>query len=505
MGCATSKHVQVNEESTQSVEREILAWFADMCRAHVRRGEALDDPVVLAWENVRMLRCCAASFEPLPPPVTCRALLTHLVRRDPNDGYATTVLAGFAIGQGKSVPVAGQLVESKDAYTMVLGRDAYYRPALYGLSVVLTRGEVVTLPNGEELDSRQLLHRRLEAQPQRGASYRDLAVTMFDNESVRLNDGRLMTKTQLLLEAARLQPDCGLNYCFLALELKPDDSVKLPNGRLMTRRQLLLHALRWKKDTPMSMWYLVQEMSPAEIVLLPCGQRATREQLCHNVIEFAPQTPWGYEMLAMIAHPAATIRLADGRLMTRDDLWNQALTLSLFPARILAHLGEILAPGETVRLGERVLTRRDLLVDAISLAPFTGRFYRMLADGLGKDESVDLGKGRVMSKQELYDESQHLDRIQRARPPIFDGFHRVKVKPLRNPVFRGRAYHPHAHSGPSTSVLRFPLDDLTIRDTDVNSDCDECLFCVAVSNHGRSSSRQYATGAICRCGNSRRV
>jgi hypothetical protein len=42
----------------------------------------------------------------------------------------------------------------------------------------------------------------------------------------------------------------------------------------------------------------------------------------------------------------------------------------------------------------------------------------MLADGLDEDESVDLGPGRVMSKQELYDESQRLDRIQRARAPF---------------------------------------------------------------------------------------
>jgi hypothetical protein len=422
MGCALAKHVEVNEESTQSVEREILACFADLCRAHMRRGGALDDPLLMAWESVRMLRCCAAPFEPLPPTVTCRALLMHLVRRDPDDVYATTLLAGFAIGEGKSVPVAGQLVESKDAYIMVLGRDAYYRPALYGLSVVLTRGEVATLPNGEELDTRQLLHRVLEARPQWGASYRDLAIAMFHNEGVRLNDGRLMTKTQLLLEAVRLQPNCGLNYCFLAVELKPDGSMKLPNGRLMTRRQLLLHALRWQDefDTPVCMWYLAQDMTSTEIELLPFGQRATREQLCHNAIEFAPQSPAGYDMLAMIAYPAATIRLADGRLMTRDELWNQALTLSFRPVEILAHLAKSLAPRETVRLsGDRVRTRQDLLVNAISLAPFTERFYSMLADGLDKDESVDLGQGRVMSKQELYDESQRLDRIQRARPPFF--------------------------------------------------------------------------------------
>jgi hypothetical protein len=395
------------------MEREILACFADLCRAHVRRGGDLDDPLVVAWESARLLRCCAAPFEPLPSPVTCRALLMHLVRRNPNDVYATTALAGFAIGEGKSVPVAEQLVDSKDAYIMVLGRDAYYHPALYGLSVVLTHGEVATLPNGEELDARQLLHRVLDARPQQ-------AVSMFHNEGVRLNDGRLMTRTQLLLEAVRLQPNCGLNYCFLAVALKPDDSVKLPNGRLMTRRQLLLHALRWKDelDTPVCMWYLAQDMSPTEIEVLPCGQRATREQLCHKVIEFAPQSPAGYDMLAMFAYPAATIRLADGRLMTRDELWNRALTLTLFPARILARLAEFLAPGETARLGDRVLTRRDLLLDAISLAPFTGRLHRMLADGLAKDESVDLGQGRVMSKQDLYDESQRLDRIQRARPPF---------------------------------------------------------------------------------------
>jgi hypothetical protein len=82
-------------------------------------------------------------------------------------------------------------------------------------------------------------------------------------------------------------------------------------------------------------------------------------------------------------------------------------------------LAEFLAPGETARLGDRVLTRQDLLVDIISLAPFTGRVYRMLADGLDKGESVDLGQGRVMSKQKLYDESQRLDRSQRARPPFF--------------------------------------------------------------------------------------
>jgi hypothetical protein len=267
-----------DHQDSYSISFQELLEFTRMHPRYERTYVNLADRVVITLEGDNPANYFVRYGHPeyaAPLEALCREILVS----DPSNPYALCAVANLLPMDGLWTCVSDRpSITKRGLYLDIIDIDPSYSIAYTCLSNIMASDEIVTLNNGVQMSSEQLVLKALELDPHDASFYHTLAFNMSGTDTLVIG-GVTMTARDLFLKALELTPGMYCAMHVLATRMNDTESIRLPDGRVMTQRMLFLEVIRLHPKMWLTYEWLSFTMGLTESVVLPDGRSMTRDEV----------------------------------------------------------------------------------------------------------------------------------------------------------------------------------------------------------------------------------
>lgn len=221
-----------------------------------------------------------------------------------------------------------------------------------------------TFPNGYSMTAQQLALKAIEIDPNFARGYRELGNTLNENEAIILNNKEKMTQRDLFARALFLDPMSSTSYNWLGWSLdNAKDKITFtmpPNQKVtMSKIELFIKALEIDPTDVYPLYNLARNLELNEKVRFPNGLLMGTLDLCLKILELDPDGSDGdaFNLLGYALPANGSVTIPGGEQMDKRKAFTRAIEIRPSNKTAINNLRNILAIGETVRVGEVVISR----------------------------------------------------------------------------------------------------------------------------------------------------